>query len=50
MQVVRLEDEIHVRAERYAFPIGERQEMTVVQYRLQRLNPFRVDVTIADDS
>ena len=48
LQVVRLEDEVDVRPELDALAARHRQQPVVVQHRIQRLDPFRIDVAVAD--
>lgn len=48
-QVVRLEEEVDVGSELDALPGRHRQQPVVVEHRVERLDPLRVDVAVAHD-
>jgi hypothetical protein len=49
LQVVALEDEVHVRPELNALAGRERQQPVIVEHGVERLDPLGVDVAVADD-
>ena len=48
-QVVRLEQKVHVWTKLNSLPGRHRQQSVVIQHRVQRLDPLRVDVSVADN-
>ena len=48
-QIMGFEQEVHVGSELNTFTRRHGQETVVVQDRIQRFNPFRINITITDD-
>eukprot|EP00968_Pinguiococcus_pyrenoidosus_P012901 scaffold1154_cov310-Pinguiococcus_pyrenoidosus.AAC.33 len=48
-QVVRLEEEVHVRPETDSLAVGKRQQVVVVEDGVETLDPLRIHVSIAHD-
>ena len=48
-QIDRLEDEVDVGSELDPLAVRQRQQPVIVEHRVQRLDPLRVHVAVADD-
>ena len=44
-----LEDEVDIVSKLYSFSVGKSEQVVIIQDRVERLNPIRIHISIAND-